>query len=404
MHDSDVLSHVDEATGQISSICGLECSIGQTLPCTVGGDEVLHHRKALAEVRLNGRLDDLTDSTRQLLLRLSHEATHSGQLTHLVSVTTSSGGHHHVHRVEAVFRLLQVAYHGVRNIVVRVRPCIDDLVVTLTVGDKSARVSFLEACDLLVRFLQDVSLLHRHLKVSDTNADSTHGGVTESEVLQIVQEFGSPAEARVLEAVEDNVSEFLLAKRAVLEAELVGHNGVEQYSTCSRRLPRAFFLAILLADPIPDRALEGECFGRQRHLDFTIRRETRCAFEDFAQSLICRVPTGLRHLGVTCRPLKVCHIQAGVGQVVQPNDHVLRRSSDRTPIRRQKNVVRRKHEHAGFKLRFERERYVHRHLITVEVGVERRTYEGVYPDGLTLDQHRLKRLDAESVERWRTVQ
>ena len=44
------------------------------------------------------------------------------------------------------------------------------------------------------------------------------------------------------------------------------------------------------------------------------------------------------------------------------------------------------------------------HLVAVEVGVERRTDERVKLDGLALDQLRLESLDAETVQRWRTVQ
>ena len=40
--------------------------------------------------------------------------------------------------------------HGVRDVVVRVRPGVDDLVVPLTVRDEAARVRLLEARDLLV--------------------------------------------------------------------------------------------------------------------------------------------------------------------------------------------------------------------------------------------------------------
>ena len=44
------------------------------------------------------------------------------------------------------------------------------------------------------------------------------------------------------------------------------------------------------------------------------------------------------------------------------------------------------------------------HLVTVEVGVERRANERVKLDGLALDEDRLERLDAEAVERRRAVE
>ena len=87
------------------------------------------------------------------------------------------------------------------------------------------------------------------------------------------------------------------------------------------------------------------------------------------------------------------------GQVVQAEDHVLRRHGHRTAVRRLEDVVRRQHQDAGLGLRLGRQRQVHRHLVTVEVGVERGADERVDLDGLALDQLRLEGLDAEAVQR-----
>ena len=64
----------------------------------------------------------------------------------------------------------------------------------------------------------------------------------------------------------------------------------------------------------------------------------------------------------------------------------------------------RDHQQARLQLRLERQRHVHRHLVAVEVGVERRADQRVDPDGLALDQHRLERLDAQAVQRRRAVE
>ena len=47
---------------------------------------------------------------------------------------------------------------------------------------------------------------------------------------------------------------------------------------------------------------------------------------------------------------------------------------------------------------------MHRHLVAVEVGVERRADQRVDADGLAFDQHRLERLDAQAVQRRRAVE
>ena len=93
-----------------------------------------------------------------------------------------------------------------------------------------------------------------------------------------------------------------------------------------------------------------------------------------------------------------------LGQVVQAEHHVLRRNGDRVTRRRRQNVVRGQHQNAGFHLRFRRKRNVHGHLVAVEIGVERRADQRVNLDGLTFHQHRLKCLDAQTVQGWSAVQ
>ena len=80
------------------------------------------------------------------------------------------------------------------------------------------------------------------------------------------------------------------------------------------------------------------------------------------------------------------------------------RLGDRTSVRRLEDVVRRQHEQTALELCLERQRHVHGHLVTVEVGVERRADERVNTNGLAFDEHRLERLDAQSVKRRRAVQ
>ena len=68
------------------------------------------------------------------------------------------------------------------------------------------------------------------------------------------------------------------------------------------------------------------------------------------------------------------------------------------------DVVRAHHEHARLHLRLQRQRHVDRHLIAVEVGVERRADQRVQLDRLALDEQRLEGLDAEPVQRRRAVE
>ena len=91
-------------------------------------------------------------------------------------------------------------------------------------------------------------------------------------------------------------------------------------------------------------------------------------------------------------------------QVVQTDDHVLRRQRNRAAIRRLQNVVRRQHQDARLSLSLRAQRQVHSHLVTIEVSVERCTRQWVQLQSLTLNELRLKRLNTQAVQGWCTVQ
>src|SRR5256886_7828688 len=68
--DRDVLRHVYQAARQVARVRGLQRRVGEALSRAVGRDEVLEHRQAFAEVRLDRALDDLADAAGQFPLRL----------------------------------------------------------------------------------------------------------------------------------------------------------------------------------------------------------------------------------------------------------------------------------------------------------------------------------------------
>ena len=92
------------------------------------------------------------------------------------------------------------------------------------------------------------------------------------------------------------------------------------------------------------------------------------------------------------------------GHVIEPQHHVLGRHDDGLTARGRQNIVGRHHERARFELCFQRQWHVHRHLVAVEVGVERRAYQRMELNRLALDEHRLERLDPQAVQRRRAVQ
>ena len=92
------------------------------------------------------------------------------------------------------------------------------------------------------------------------------------------------------------------------------------------------------------------------------------------------------------------------GRVIQTQHDILRRNDRRLAIRWEQNIVRCQHQCTCFHLRFDRQRHVNRHLVTVEVGIERRANQRMQLYRLTFDQNWLESLNAQTVQRRRTVQ
>jgi hypothetical protein len=145
--DDDVLGHVHQAAGQVTGVCGTQGRVGQALAGAVRGDEVLQNAQALAEVALNGTVDDLA-------LRIGHQAAHAGQLADLLDVASSTGVRHHVDGVEPV----EVGLHRIADFLVRGIPDVDYLAVALLIGHQAHLVVLVDGGDLLVGLGQDLGL------------------------------------------------------------------------------------------------------------------------------------------------------------------------------------------------------------------------------------------------------
>src|SRR5690606_38093190 len=91
---------------------------------------------------------------------------------------------------------------------------------------------------------------------------------------------------------------------------------------------------------------------------------------------------------------------AALGHLVKPQNHVLRRNGNRRAVSRVQDVVRCKHQYLGLQDGRIAEWQMHRHLVTVKVGVECRTYQWVKLNGLTFHQCWLESLDTQTVQRW----
>ena len=87
------------------------------------------------------------------------------------------------------------------------------------------------------------------------------------------------------------------------------------------------------------------------------------------------------------------------GQVVGAEDHILSRNGDGVAVLRTQEVVCREHEYARLGLRFGGQGNVDSHLVAVEVGVVRGTDQRMQLERAALNEDRLERLNAQTVQR-----
>ena len=127
----------------------------------MGRDEVLQHRHTFLEVREN-RVLNSTASLCASLLRLGHQTTDTGKLLDLVFRTTGTGVEHHEHGIEALVSFCHLVQQNGTNIIVHVRPGIDNLIVTLVVGDESHVIVIGDLPDLSITLLDQLCLLLRN--------------------------------------------------------------------------------------------------------------------------------------------------------------------------------------------------------------------------------------------------
>ena len=89
--------------------------------------------------------------------------------------------------------------------------------------------------------------------------------------------------------------------------------------------------------------------------------------------------------------------------IVKTKYHVLRRNGNRGTIGRIQNVMTLKHQDLCFENSLITQWKVYSHLVTIEVGIERRTCQWVKLNSLTFNKFRLESLNTKTVKCRRTV-
>ncbi len=292
---------------------------------------------------------------------------------------------HHVDRVDRLARTFRrdFLHHRVGHAVGALSPGIDHLVVLFALGDQAVHVLLFEFLHLGFglgnhRFLgsrdHEIVLAERNAGAAGVGEAEAHHPVAEDDRLFLTAEaidfVDQGGDVLLRQNPVDQVEFDLRVTRQHFGQQHAARGG---FDTNGDRI--AVFVDRLVAGG--DLGLQADRTGVQRLLDFA---------------------------GIAEHHALALLVLALHGHVVQTQHDILRRNDNRLAVGGAEDVVGRHHQHARFELRIERQRNVHGHLVTVKVGVEGGADQRVQLNGLTFDQHRFERLDAQTVQGRRTVQ
>ena len=198
--DDNLLRHIHQAAGQVARVGGPQGGIGQTLPGSSGGDKVLQHAQALAEVGLDGDFDGAAGG-------VSHQATHSGQLADLGGGAAGAGVGHHPDGVVAI----QALHQSVGDVLGGLLPGLHHQAVTLVIGEEAPLELALNLDNLFLRGGDEPGLFGRHSHIGDGHRESAPGGELIPPRLYGVQHPGGDGETVLGDALVNDLAQLLLA-------------------------------------------------------------------------------------------------------------------------------------------------------------------------------------------------
>ena len=306
------MTHVNQTTGKITGVGCLQSGIGQTLTGTMGRDEVLQHRHSLLKVRKDGILNGKRFGTS--LLRLGHQTTHTTQLANLTRTTTGSTVKHHIHSVEALVGLLHRLHQHSRELVVDMCPGINNLVVTLLIGDESHSVLRRDTFNLVITLLDECFFLLRNDNITQVEGQSAFISQTITEVLDTIEELAGTCYTHCLDDVGDDAAQSLLGDNVIEVTYLNGNDLVGNHTTY-RSLHHA------LADGTVLELVVNNHMNRCMHIHTILIVGN--------DSLLGTIELETSTLGSGTK----------LGDVVQAKHHILRGNSDRSTVGRIKNIV-----------------------------------------------------------------
>ena len=279
--------------------------------------------------------------------------------------------------------MLESPIHRRGNFLGSLRPDIDDLVVALSISDRTHAVLLLNLSDRATGLLDDCRLFFRNNHVIDPNRHSGPGGRFEAKILQLVEALDRCGMSAFFIAAENNFPQLLLSSSLVDKTKFLGPDAVELYAPRSRfnellrRITKdGFFPQIRVLEQNPIMGLE--TFFTQREINLIELGE--CHQSLFVFIRLLRGPERI------------------LGDVVATQRDVLTGCCDRTSVAGSKDVVWGQHKQTGFQLSFDAQGDVYGHLIAVEVRIVCGTYERMNPDRVAFDKLRFKSLNRQTMQ------
>ena len=371
--NNHILRHIHQPTGQVPGIGSLQSGIGKTLTGTVGRDEVLQYRQTFLEVRENRVFDDFAPACPGLL-RLCHKATHTAKLTNLFLGTTSPGIQHHENRIEALAVGRKLVHHRIGQLIVSMCPDIDNLVVTLVVGDETHVVVVHHFFHVRIGFGNQFFLHLRNNHIAQVERKTALVSCPVTHALDIIQELHRLGIAALLQNIGNDITQRFLGQQGIDETVFLRHHLVEE-DTSHRRFKQVRS-TVLAGQTDLDPGMHIHLLLVESDNRFLGRIENRAFALHFYVSFAL----------------------AAFGQVIQTQDHILGRNSDRRPVGRIQNIMRSQHQQLGFQNGGVAQRHMDSHLVAIEVRVECGTAQGVQTHRLAFDQLGLECLDTQTVQ------
>ena len=266
---------------------------------------MLQNVQTLTEVTRNRKFDRMSR-------RIRHEAAHAGELLNLLIGTAGSGVSHH----EDVVVLVETLEQILGELLIRLLPGLDDFLIALLVGRKTAAVVLADFLDLRLRFL---GLRDGHIR--NRNGHARNRRILVADGLDIVQHFRRAGEAVHVDDLLENLLALLLLDEEVnLRLQLV------------LRLGAIHKAEVLRNNLIEEDASRGSLLNFRTL--FAVRALLREADLNLGLQcdLVVRVSEQRLVRALEAHTLALCAV-ALLGQVVDAENHILGRNRDRSAVR-----------------------------------------------------------------------